>query len=85
MNTEDNTPKRASFLRRASAGVLDFITIFAGGGYLIAELTGNTTQGGFQLDGAPALILFAVMIAYFVIGYKFTNGTIWQRILGTRQ
>lgn len=84
MNTENTEPKKASWLRRACAGVLDFITIFAGGGYLIAELTGNTTEGGFQLDGLPALLLFALMIAYFVIGYKFTNGTIWQRILRTR-
>ena len=68
-------------MRRVFAGILDFITVFAIGGYAIGKLTGNTTDNGFQLDGWPALALFALIIAYFVIGYQFAGGTIWQRIL----
>jgi hypothetical protein len=38
---------------------------------------GGATDTGFSLDGMPALILFAVVIAYFVIGHKYAGGTIW--------
>lgn len=71
--------------RKVVAAILDFFTIFFIGGYAIAKLTGNTTNDGFQLNGVPALILFAVIIAYFWLGPKIAGGTLWQRILGTRQ
>lgn len=74
---------RASIFRRIGAGILDFITVFAGGGYFIAMLTGDTTEGGFNLSGTPAILLFALMIGYFVLGH-YAGGTIWQRIMGTR-
>ena len=77
-------PKKASTLRRVAAGILDFFTIFAVGGYIIGKLTGNTTEAGFELNGFPALILFALIIAYFVICSKYLGGTLWQRILKTR-
>ncbi|MEC9368524.1 MAG: hypothetical protein VX871_07505 [Pseudomonadota bacterium] len=70
-------------MRKVFAAILDFITIFALGGYVIGKLTGGVTDTGFKLDGWPALLLFAVIIAYFVIGSK-TGGTLWQRILKTR-
>ena len=70
--------------KKIIAGILDVATSFGGIGYLIAKFTGNTSEGGFSLDGAPALILFALVIAYFVIGAK-TGGTIWQRVLGTKK
>ena len=70
--------------KKIIAGILDAITSFGGFGYLIAKVTGNTTESGFSLNGAPAIILFALVIAYFVIGSKL-GGTIWQRILGTRR
>jgi hypothetical protein len=75
---------RASIGRRIGAGILDFITVFFGGGYLIAMLTGDTTEGGFALSGFPAIVLFALVTAYFVAG-RYYGGTIWQRILGTRR
>jgi len=81
----EETIQKSSLFKRVIAGILDFITVFGGGGYLIARLTGNTSEGGFQLNGAPALILFALIIAYFVIGYKYAGGTIWQRILGVKR
>ena len=70
--------------RKVVAAILDFFLIFFVGGYVIAKLTGNTTDGGFHLEGAPALVLFAVIIAYFIVFSKFLGGTIWQRILGVR-
>ena len=63
------------------AGVLDFLTIFVVAGYLIGKLTGGLTQDGFKLDGWPALLLFAIVIAYFPLG-KRAGGTLWRRIFG---
>lgn len=70
--------------KKIIAGIFDTITSFGGFGYLIAKFSGNTTENGFQLNGLPAIIVFALVIAYFVIGHK-TGGTIWQRILGTKK
>jgi len=65
--------------KKVVAAILDAITSFSFFGYLIAKFTGNTTDSGFQLNGLPALILFALVIGYFVAG-KYLGGTIWQRI-----
>jgi hypothetical protein len=70
--------------RKVVAAILDFLTIFIVGGYLIARFTGGTTEGGFELSGVPALILFAAIILYFWLGSRYAGGTIWQRILRTR-
>jgi DMSO reductase anchor subunit len=67
--------------RKVLAGILDFLTIFFVGGYVIGELTGNVTDEGFKLQGLPALLLFALIVAYFVVGRKYLGGTIWQRVL----
>ncbi len=71
--------------RKILAGILDFITSFGGLGYLIAKFTGDTTENGFQLNGLPALVLFALVLAYFILLPKFVGGTIWQKILRTRR
>jgi len=70
--------------KKIIAGILDAVTSFGGFGYLIAKFTGDVNESGFQLNGLPAIILFALVIAYFVIGHK-TGGTIWQRIFGTKK
>lgn len=67
--------------RKVLAAILDLVTVFFGGGYAIGYLTGSVTAEGFKLEGMPALILFALIIAYFVAGSKYLGGTIWQRIL----
>lgn len=66
------------------AAILDFITVFVLGGWVIARFTGNLTESGFQLSGMPALILFGVIIAYFVLARRM-GGTLWQRILRARR
>jgi len=76
--------RKVSHVRIVAAAILDFLTIFFIGGYIIGKLTGNTTDTGFQLNGLPALVLFAVIVSYFVIGSRYAGGTIWQRILKTR-
>jgi hypothetical protein len=69
--------------RKVLAGILDFVLIFSVAGYLIASFTGETTQGGFQLQGMSAIILFAIIVAYFMIGSRI-GGTLFQRLLRTR-
>ena len=78
------TERKASIFRRIVAAILDFFTVFVLGGLAIAKMTGDSTEGGFQLNGVPALILFALIIAYFVVGSRYLGGTLWQRILRTR-
>jgi hypothetical protein len=63
------------------AAILDFFTIFFVAGYVIAKATGETTPGGFSLNGASAIVLFVVVVAYFWIGRKYAGGTLWDRIL----
>jgi hypothetical protein len=65
------------------AAILDFITIFFVGGFIIGWLSGGLTGNGFNLNGLPALALFALIIAYFVLGKRVFGGTLWKRILGT--
>jgi len=60
---------------------LDLITSFMVFGYIIALFTGDTTEDGFSLEGGPAVMLFALVIAYFVLMPKFAGGRIWQHIL----
>ncbi len=67
------------------AFILDFITVFFLGGYIIGLLTGQATEGGFKLSGWPALLLFVVIVAYFTLSGRLFGGTFWQRILKTRR
>ncbi len=79
----DTQTDRPATWRVVLAAILDFIMVFAIGGIIIAKFTGGTTEGGFSLSGAPALALFALIAAYFVVGNKFFRGTLWKHILGT--
>ena len=60
---------------------LDLITSFVVFGYIVALITGNTTDEGFALEGGPALLVFALVIAYFVLMPRIAGGRIWQHIL----
>ncbi len=66
--------------KRVTAVILDFFTVFFLFGWLIGRFTGNTTPEGFKLDGGPALLLFALIVAYFFIGRRYAGGTLWDRI-----
>nr|WP_279306550.1 hypothetical protein [Microvirga solisilvae] len=63
--------------------LLDLLTAFIVLGMIIANLTDQTTENGFQINGWPALLFFICLIAYFVIG-NHLGGTIWRRIFGVR-
>jgi hypothetical protein len=47
-------PKPVSTWRKVFAAILDFIFIFAISGYVVASITGNTTESGFDLKGGRA-------------------------------
>ncbi|MCF1505971.1 hypothetical protein L0F51_19610 [Afifella sp. H1R] len=63
------------------AFILDFFTAFLGLGFLVAWATGGLTEKGFSLEGGPAFLLFAGVVAYYVILNRFFGGTIWKHIL----
>jgi hypothetical protein len=79
------TRKTPATWRIVLAFVLDFITIFFVAGFLVASLFGGKTDDGFQLNGAPALLCFVLMIAYFVVFNRYLGGTLWKHILKARR
>lgn len=79
-----STPKPVSTWRKVFAAILDFLFIFVIGGYVIAQFAGGTTEEGFSLSGAPAFLLFAIVILYFIVFRRYLGGTVFQRLLGAR-
>ena len=77
--------ERAKVWKRVTASILDFLTVFFVGGYLIALLTGDSTSAGFSLKGAPAFVLLALIVAYFYVGRRHAGGTLWDRIFGIKR
>ena len=47
-------------------------------------MSGETTQDGFNLTESAALMLLALIVLYFYLGWKVVGGTIWQRVFGAR-
>jgi hypothetical protein len=72
--------ERAAVWKRVVAALLDFIMVFMLGGMIIGRLTGDNTDEGFSLDGAPAIVLFAIIGIYFFVCRRFAGGTLWDRI-----
>jgi len=68
--------------------VVVFIFYFAVGS-LIAGMVGGATEGGFELQGGPALLLilitFVVSMAYFIIlECKWNGQTLGKKLVGIR-
>lgn len=74
------TEKPATW-RVVVAFILDLAFSFFLIGYAIAMIFGGTTEDGFSLSGLPAVILFALWIAYMV-GMPRLGGRVFQRIFG---
>lgn len=77
--------KGAAIWKRVTASILDFFTIFLAGGYVIALLTGNRVEDGFNLKGGAALALFGLIVIYFYVGRRFAGGTLWDRIFAIKR
>jgi hypothetical protein len=78
----DEEIRQAPTWKVVLAWLLDLMTVVVFGGYAIADATGQSTQHGFRLSGWPALLLFGLIVAYFVIGKWVFGRTLWKRILG---
>ena len=73
---------KPSTWRVVLAAIFDVLTAFLVLGFVIGWLTGGLTENGFSLQGLSALLLFAAVVAYFVIFNRFLGGTIWKRVFG---
>jgi hypothetical protein len=85
MSETAEAPKQPATWRIILAAILDFFTIFWIAGFVVASIFGGKTDEGFSLEGGPALLCFALMVAYFVIFNKYLGGTIWKRILKAKR
>jgi hypothetical protein len=86
--------------KRNLAGTLDFFLAFFVCVYVVSKIFGNLSDtpdvfgepvasfnfgdASFKVGGGPALLAFALVIAYFVILGK-TGGTVFQRLFGMRR
>jgi hypothetical protein len=88
MSAIEVTPARnarpVAIWRKVLAAVLDLFSVLYIAGYAVGYLTGNLTNDGFKLEGAPAFAVFALTAIYFVVFTRFLGGTIWQRLLAVR-
>ena len=69
--------------KRAVAVIIDTVIMFAIA-YGVAMFTGNTTEEGFSMNGAPAFALFFIGIAYFVVMEATMGGTLGKKALGIK-
>jgi hypothetical protein len=76
---------RVPVWKRVVASILDFLTVFLVGGYVIGLMVGGDTANGFQLSGAAAFALFAVIVIYFYVGRRHARGTLWDRFFRIRR
>ncbi|MBM7046827.1 MULTISPECIES: hypothetical protein [Rhizobium] len=77
--------KQPATWRIVLAAIFDFLTAFFVFGYIIASIFGGKTDDGFKLSGAPALLLFVLIVAYFIVFNRYLGGTIWKRVLRARR
>ena len=68
---------------RAVATIIDVIVLWILG-YLIAIVTGQTSEGGFNLQGGPAFLWFALSFLYYVVLEAQLGGTLGKLLLGLR-
>lgn len=83
--SDTNPAAQPATWRIVLAAIFDFLTAFLIFGYIIASVFGGKTADGFQLDGLPALLLFVLIVAYFILFNRFMGGTIWKRIFRARR
>ncbi|MBL0372703.1 hypothetical protein JJB09_11745 [Rhizobium sp. KVB221] len=85
MTTTEDRPTGPSTWRIVLAAILDFFTAFFVLGYAVATVFRGRTEDGFRVTGGPALLLFALIVAYFVVFNRFLGGTIWKHILRAKR
>ncbi len=78
---DTNAAAQPATWRIILAAILDFLTAFFVLGYIVASIFGGRTDDGFKLNGLPALLLFVLIVAYFLVFNRYLGGAIWKRIL----
>ena len=68
---------------RFVAVIIDSI-IFMVLGWVLALLFGGASATGFQLSGGPAILLFVIGFAYFIVLEAVAGGTLGKLIIGIR-
>lgn len=68
---------------RAVATIIDALVLSVLG-YVIALFTGGTTADGFQLQGAPAFLLFALGLGYYSYMEVQFGWTLGKRAMGLK-
>jgi uncharacterized RDD family membrane protein YckC len=69
--------------KRAVAVIIDGILLFCVG-YAIGIATGQTSAGGFNLQGGSAFLLFGIAIAYYVVLEAQFGATLGKKLLGIK-
>ena len=69
--------------KRAVAVIIDSVIMFVIA-YVLAMLTGGTTEEGFSMNGAPAFALFFIAIGYYVAMEAMMGGTLGKKMLGIK-
>jgi uncharacterized RDD family membrane protein YckC len=77
------TLRYAGVALRFVAFVIDAVILFALG-YVIAVGTGETTEEGFELTGAPALAWFVLAFAYYIVLEGLLGATVGKLLTGLR-
>lgn len=68
---------------RAVEGIIDLVITFVIL-WIVAKFTGQTTESGFNLTGAPALIGVVTAIVYFVVMEALCGATVGKLLLKLR-
>jgi uncharacterized RDD family membrane protein YckC len=69
--------------RRAVAVIIDSILLFIVG-YVIALMTGGTSEAGFNLTGAPAFLWFGIALAYYIVMEATSGATLGKKAMGLK-
>jgi len=83
VNTEISKEATVGVGWRFAATIIDGIVLFILG-YLMAIVTGQTTEGGFNLQGASAFLWFLIGIAYYIVMEAMLGATVGKMACGLK-
>jgi uncharacterized RDD family membrane protein YckC len=69
--------------RRAVAVIIDSVLLMIVG-WALAMAVGQTSSGGFNLQGGPAFLWFLIAMAYYVVMEATSGGTLGKKAMGIR-
>lgn len=68
---------------RAVAAIIDMIILFAAV-WVIAVLTGGTTDEGFRLEGGPFFLWVVLSLSYYIVLETVNGATPGKRLIGLK-